>query len=241
MKAVLLFTAMLASICVSEGAASTCAPAPKERRDNEKKYRARIVTGDKAFREGKYERARAEYRASLTFQDEAGAVEAYFRLGEADAMLGNFDKAYSCIIESGAGKIPANRVSAAVITDAQAREAAQILLDTIQVNTPRYPYGTFPEYLALAAIFRQSGLAAQAQSAEEEARINRQAAEAWDAALVQSDGRASLAAADRAAMEVYERAHRPESAEILRAQAALEPPLPRRKRSFWYLLVTANL
>jgi hypothetical protein len=241
MKAVLLFAAILASICVSSVGARTCAPASKVRRDNEKKYRARIVTGDKAFREGKYERARTEYRASLAYQDEQGAADAYFRLGEADAMLGNFDRAYSCIIESGPGKIPANRVSAAGISDAQARDAAQILLDTIQVNTPRYPYGTSPEYLALAAIFRHSGLAAKAQAAEEEGHINRQAAEAWDAALVQSDGRASLAAADRAAMEVYERAHRPETAEILRAQAALEPPLPRRKRSFWHLLVTANL
>jgi hypothetical protein len=240
MKAVLL-AAILVVIGVPCASAGTCEPAPKGHRDNEKKYRARMVTGDKAFREGKYERARSEYRASLAYQDQEGAAEAYFRLGEAHAMLGDFDKAYSCILESGPGKIPANRVSAAGISDAQAREAAQILLDTIQVNMPRYPYGTFPEYLALAAIFRQSGLAEQAQSAEEEGRINRQAADAWDAALIQSDGRASLAAADRAAMEVYERAHRPETAEILRAQAALEPPLPRRKRSFWYLLVTANL
>jgi len=240
MKAVLL-AAILVAIGVPCASAGTCEAAPKERRDNEKKYRARVVTGDKAFRAGKYEKARAEYRASLVYQDQEGAAEAYFRLGEVHAMLGNFDKAYSCIIESGPGKIPANRVSAAGITDTQAREAAQILLDTIQVNTPRYPYGTFPEYLALAAIFRQSGLAELAQSAEDEGRINRQAANAWDGALIQNDGRASLAAADRAAMEVYERAHRPGPAEILRDQAALEPPLPRRKRSFWYLLVTANL
>jgi hypothetical protein len=167
MKAVLL-AAILVVIGVPCARAGTCEPAPKERRDNEKKYRARMVTGDKAFREGKYERARAEYRASLAYQDQQGAGEAYFRLGEAHAMLGNFDKAYTCIIESGPGKIPANRVSAAGISDAQARQAAQILLDTIQVNMPRYPYGTFPEYLALAAIFSRSGLAQQAQSAEEE-------------------------------------------------------------------------
>src|SRR6185369_3696340 len=217
MKAVLL-AAILVVIGVRCASAGTCEPPPKERRDNEKKYRARMVTGDKAFREGKYEKARSEYRASLAYQDQEGAGEAYFRLGEAHAMLGNFDKAYSCIIESGPAKIPAKRVSVAGISDALAREAAQILLDTIQVNMPRYPYGTFPEYLALAAIFRQSGLADQAQSAEEEGRINRRAADAWDAALVQNDGRASLAAADRAAMEVYERAHRSETAEILRAQ-----------------------
>jgi hypothetical protein len=241
MKAVLLLTAILSSICVSSASAGTCAPTPRDRRDNEKKYRARQVTGDKAFREGKYEKARSEYRAALAFQDEDGAADAYFRVGEADAMLGNFDKAYSCIIESGPGKIPANRILAPGIPDPQARQAAQILLDTIQANTPRYPYATFPEYLALAAILRKSGLAIEAQAAEEEGRISRQAADAWDAALVQADGRASLAAADRAAMEIYERAHRPETAEILRAQAALEPPLPRKKRSFWYLLVTANL
>src|SRR5437762_3333908 len=200
-----------------------------------------MVTGNRAFLEGKYEKARGEYRAAVAYQDQESVADAYLRIGEAAAMIGNFDKAYSCIIESGGAKIPGKRVSAPDIADAKAREAAQILLDTIQVNTPRYPYGTFPEYLALAAIFRQSGLVRQAQTAEEEGRINRQAADAWDAALVQSDGRASLAAADRAAMEVYERAHRPETAEIRRAQAALEPPLPRRKRSFWYLLVTANL
>jgi hypothetical protein len=240
MKAVLL-AAILVAIGAPCVCASTCEPAAKERRENEKKYRARIVTGDKAFREGKYERAHTEYRASLAYQDQEDAGDAYFRIGEAAAMLGNFEEAYSCIIESGSGKIPAKRVSAPDIANRQAREAAQILLDTIQINTPRYPYGTYPEYLALAAIFRQSRLVMQAQAAEEEGRINRRAADAWQAALVQNDGRASLAAADRAAMEVYERAHRPETAEILRAQAALEPPLPRRKRSFWYLLVTANL
>ena len=240
MKAVLL-AAVLVAISAPCVTASTCESAPKERRENEKKYRARMVTGDKAFREGKYEKARAEYRASLGYQDQESVADSYFRLGEAAAMLGNFEKAYSCIIGSGTSKIPAKRVPAPDISDAQAREAAQILLDTIQANTPRYPYGTFPEYLALAAIFRQSGLIAQAQAAEEEARINRRAADAWDTALIQSDGRASLAAADRAAMEVYVRADRPETAEILRAQAEGEPPLPRRKRSFWYLLVTASL
>jgi hypothetical protein len=59
--------------------------------------------------------------------------------------------------------------------------------------------------------------------------------------LIQGGGSPSLVDADRAAMQVYERAHRPEAAEILRAQAAEEPRLPHRKRSFWYLLVTANL
>jgi hypothetical protein len=240
MKAVLL-AAILVVIGVPCVSASTCEPVPKERRENDKKYRARIVSGDRAFREGKYERAYAKYRASLAYQDQEGAGDAHFRMGEAAAMLGNFENAYSCIIESGSGKLPAKRVSAPDIANRQAREAAQILLDTIQINTPRYPYGTYPEYLALSAIFRQSGLVMQAQAAEQEGRINRQAADAWEAALVQNDGRASLAVADRAAMEVYERAHRPETAEILRAQAALEPPLPRRKRSFWYLLVTANL
>jgi hypothetical protein len=156
-------------------------------------------------------------------------------------MLGKFDSAYSCIIESGPGKIPAHRIVADGIADPAAKQAAQILLDTIQENTPRYPYGTFPEYLALAAIFRRAGLADQAASAEEEGRINRQAADAWEAALLQGGTLPSLAEADRAAMQVYERAQRPEPAEILRAQAVAEPKLPRRKRSFWYLLVTANL
>jgi len=240
MKAVLL-AAILVAVGAPSVCASNCEPAPKERRENDKKYRARIVSGDRAFREGKYVKAYAEYRASLAYQDLGEAGDAYFRMGEAAAMLANFENAYTCIIESGSGKLPAKRVSAPDIANKQAREAAQILLDTIQINTPRYPYGTYPEYLALAAIFRQSGLVMQAQGAEEEGRINRQAADAWEAALVQNDGHASLAAADRAAMEVYERAHRPETAEILRAQATLEPPLPRRKRSFWYLLVTANL
>src|SRR5262249_23699459 len=155
------------------------------------------------------------------------------------ALLGNFDRAYSCIIESGPGKIPANRILAPAIPDARAKQAAQILLDTIQANTPRYPYATFPEYLALAAILRSSGFASEAVAAEEEGRINRRAAEAGDAALAQSSTRGSLAEADRAAIDVYERAHRPQTAQILRDQAASEPPLPRRKRSFWYLLVTA--
>ena len=138
MRAVLL-AALFASFCTCSLSASTCAPLPRERHDNDKKYLAKRVAGDKAFREGKYQKAIVEYRASLAYQDEVGAAEAFFRLGEADAMLGNFDKAYACIIESGPGKIPANRVLAPPMSEAKAKEAAQILLDTIQVNTPRYP------------------------------------------------------------------------------------------------------
>ena len=240
MRAAILL-AILALICNCAGNAQTCASVPARAHDNDKKYEAKKLAGDKAFREGKYERAAAEYRQALTYQDEAGAYDVFFKLGETHAMLGKFDRAYACIIESGTGKVPARRILAAGFTDSRAQQAAQILLDTIQVNTPRYPYATYPEHLALAAIFRRAGLAEQAQSAEEEGRISRQAADAWAAALVEGGNSPSLAAADRAAMEVYERAHRSEPAEILRAQAAAEPPLPRKKRSFWYLLVTASL
>jgi tetratricopeptide (TPR) repeat protein len=240
MRAAILL-AMVASSCMCVANAQTCANVPSRAHDNDKKYEAKKLAGDKAFREGKYERAAAEYRQALAYQDEAGAYDVFFKLGETHAMLGQFDKAYSCIVESGSVKISARRVVAEGFTDPTAQQAAQILLDTIHVNTPRYPYGTYPEYLALAAIFRHAGLAAQAQSAEEEGRINREAADAWEAALAQGGTSPSLAAADQAAIEVYERAHRPEPAAILRAQAAEEPPLPRRKRSFWYLLVTASL
>jgi hypothetical protein len=126
------------------------------------------------------------------------------------------------------------------IRDEKARKAAQLLLDTIQLNTPRYPYGTFPEYLALAAIFRHVGLASQAQSYEEEGRISREAANAWDTALAEGGKHASLAAADRAAIEVYERSNRPEPAGILRAQLASEPPLMSRRRPWWFRLDPAN-
>jgi tetratricopeptide (TPR) repeat protein len=232
--------AICVSMCAHAAGAHTCASVPSHPRENDKKYAALRMAGDKAFREGKYKRALGEYRESLAYQDEAGAGETFFRLGEVEAMLGNFEKAYSCIIESGPGKIPANRILATAISDTTARDAAQILLDTIQVNTPRYPYATFPEYLALGAIFRRAGLVAQAESADEEGRINREAAQAWDAALLQG-GEMNLGAADRAAMEVYHREHRPEAAAILQAQAAEETPFHRRKHSFWYLLVTANL
>src|SRR5262249_8322123 len=124
MKAVLVFTAFLASICIHAPVASAgnCSPAPKERRDNDKKYRAKQSAGDKAFRQGKYDKARDEYRAALAFQDEAGSADAYFRMGEANALLGDFDQAYSCILESGAGKVPANRVLAPEMTSLQARQ-----------------------------------------------------------------------------------------------------------------------
>jgi hypothetical protein len=240
MRAV-LFAAILASSCTYSASAHTCVPPRSNWHENDKKYAAKRIAGDKAFREGKYERALAEYRGSLAYQDAGGVFEVYFKLGETAAMLGNFEKAYACIIESGPAKIPASRTVILGIANPAAREAAQILSDTIQINAPRCPYGTFPEYLALAAILRHSGLASEALAAEVEGRINREAANAWDAALVERRGHASLAAADRAAMEVYEREHRPETAELLRAQAAAEPPLPRRKRSFWYLLVTASL
>lgn len=238
---VVLFAAVIASICVHSAHASACGPSPAQHHENDKKYVAKRIAGDKAFRQGNYRRALAEYRQSLVYQDEGGVSEAYFKLGETHAMLGNFESAYSCIVESGPSKLPANRIVIEGIADPQARKAAQILQDTIQVNLRRYPYATFPEYFALAAILRHAGLAAQAQADEEEGRISREAANAWDAALAESSDSASLADADRAAMEVYEREHRPEAAEILRAQAADEPPLNRRKRSFWYLLLTANL
>jgi hypothetical protein len=234
-------TALLASVCAHAAVAHTCATVPSHPRENDKKYAAKRLAGDKAFREAKYQRALSEYLGSLSYQDEAGAAEAYFRLGETHALLGDSEKAYSCILESGPGKVPANRILATGFTEPKARDAAQILLDTIQQNTPRYPFGTFPEYLALAAIFRRNGLIAQAQAAETEGRINREAANAWEAALAKSGPQATLAAADRAAMEVYEREDRPQTAEILRAQAAGEPPRLRRKHSFWRLLVTANL
>jgi hypothetical protein len=240
MRAV-LFAAMVASSCIYSANAHACASAPNHRHENDKKYLVKRLAGDKAFREEKYERAFAEYHDALAYQDDGGVSEVYFKLGETAAMVGNFEVAYSCIIESGPEKIPAKRTMIVAIANPAAREAAQILADTIQINTPRYPYATFPEYLALAAIFRHNGLVSAASAAEAEGRINREAAQAWDAALTQGGGHASLAAADRAAMEVYEREHRPDAAEILRAQAATEPPLPRRKRSFWYLLVTANL
>jgi hypothetical protein len=240
MRAAILL-ATIASVCIPAAKAHTCANVPIRARDNNKKYEAKKLAGDKAFREGKYDRAAAEYRAALAYQDEAGAYDIFFRLGETQAMQGKFEKAFACIIESGPTKAPTRRIVVEDLTDPSAKQAAQILLDTIQSNMPRYPYGTFPEYLALAAIYRQAGLAAEAQSAEEEGRISRQAADAWESALIQGGGSPSLADADRAAMQVYEKAHRPEPAEILRAQAAEEPPLPRRRRSFWYLLVTANL
>jgi tetratricopeptide (TPR) repeat protein len=240
MRAAILL-AVVGCGCIHVANAETCANVPSRAHDNDKKYEAKKLAGDKAFREGKYDRAAAEYRQALAYQDQAGAYDVFFKMGETHAMLGQFDKAYSCIVESGSVKVSSRRVLAEGFTDLRAQQAAQILLDTIQVNTPRYPYGTFPEYLALAAIFRRAGLAAQAQSAEEESRINRQAADAWEAALLQGGTSPSLAVADQAAIAVYERSHRPEPAAILRAQAAEEPPLPKRKRSFWYLLVTASL
>src|SRR6266851_4441470 len=198
MRAAILL-AILASICTCAVDSQTCANVPARFHDDDKKYEAKKLAGDKAFREGKYERAFGEYRQALAYQDEAGAYDVFFKLGETHAMLGRFDKAYSCIIESGTGKIPARRVLAIGFTDPHAQQAAQILLDTIQVNTPRYPYATYPEYLALASIFRQAGLVEQAESAEEEGRISRQAAEAWATALLEGGSSPSLAAADRAA------------------------------------------
>jgi tetratricopeptide (TPR) repeat protein len=240
MRAAILL-AIIASICIATADAHTCATVPAHPYDNDKKYEAKKLAGDKAFREGKYDRAAAEYRQALSYQDEAGAYDIFFKLGETLAMQGRFEKAYGCIIESGSSKASSHRVVAAGFTNPSAKHAAQILLDTIQANTPRYPYGTYPEYLALAAIYRHEGLAGEAQSAEEEGRISLQAAEAWESALIRGGSSPSLADADRAAMQVYEKAQRPEAAEILRAQAAEEPRLPHRKHSFWYLLVTANL
>src|SRR5215468_2079795 len=218
----LFFTAVVSLLAVFSADAQTCASRPRNWHEprnsngNDKKYLRKRIAADEAFRGGKYSRALAEYHQSLGAQDEGGFPEVYFKLGETYALLGNFDKAYACVIESGPGKVPSSRVMAPAIPDPRAKDASQILLDTIQVNLPRYPYETFPEYLALAAIFRHAGLASQAQLAEEEGRINREAANAWHAALVQGE-HASLAAADRAAIGVYERSNRPETAAILRS------------------------
>ena len=239
-------TAVFSLLCAFSTNAQTCASRPRNWHElsnsngSDKKYLKRRNAADEAFREGKYKHALPEYRQSLAFKEEGESAEIYFKLGETYALLGNFDKAYACIIESGPGKMPTSRVVAPAIADAKAHAASQILLDTIQLNLPRYPYETFPEYLALAAIFRRAGLASQAQSAEEEAHINREAAIAWHAALTQVGGHASLVAADRAAIDVYERNNRPEIAAILRAQLPSEPPLPRRKHSWWASLVTGG-
>jgi tetratricopeptide (TPR) repeat protein len=222
----------LALFCASACHGATCASVSAHPRDNDKKYEAKKLAGDRAFRKGKYQRAESEYREALAYQDEVGAYDIFFKIGETKALLGQFDKAYSCLIESGSSKSPTHRIVAEGLADPRAQQAAQILLDTIQTNTPRYPYATFPEYLALAAIYRKAGLVAAAELAEGEGRINRRAAEAWEAAMLDGGKSPSLAAADHAAMEVYEKAQRPVPAEILRAQAAEEPPLPKRRRSF---------
>jgi len=239
MKAV-LFTGTLWLLFASLTSAQTCATPPSHWQGNDKRYAKERNAGDRAFREGKYDKALGGYLQALASEDAGGFFEVYFKLGETYAMVGNFDKAYACLAESGPGKIPIDRVMAVGIRDEKARKAAQLLLDTIQLNTPRYPYGTFPEYLALAAILRHVGLASQAQSYEEEGRISREAANAWDTALAEGGKHASLAAADRAAIGVYERSNRPEPAGILREQLASEPPLMSRRRPWWFRLDPAN-
>ena len=235
-----LLAMVLLLTCVRSTMAQTCALPSGKPSGNDKRYAKQRSAGDRAFREGKYEKALAEYLQSLSYKDAGDFDEVYFKLGETYAMLGNFAKAYTCLIESGPEKVPHQRVMASGIADEKGRQAAQILLDTIQLNTPRYPYGTFPEYLALAAIFRHAGLPRQAESAGEEGRINREAANAWNAALAKGGTHASLGDADRAAIKVYEQSNRPESAEILRAQSASEPPLPKRKRPWWYQVLTLD-
>lgn len=237
---VVLFAGMLWLLFAFSTRAQTCAPRPGKEHGNDKRYAKQRDVADRAFREARYDKALAAYLQALAAEEEGGFSEVYFKLGETYAMVGKFDKAYACLLESGPQKIPVNRVMAIGILEEKPRNAAQLLLDTIQLNTPRYPYGTFPEYLALAAILRQVGLTSQAQSYEEEARINRQAASAWDAALAEGGKHASLAAADRAAIEVYERSNRPEPAGILRAQLSSEPPFMSRRRPWWFRLDPAN-
>jgi tetratricopeptide (TPR) repeat protein len=224
-------------LCAFSAHAQSCATGPKSSHENERRYAKERISGDRAFREGKYEKAVGEYLQAVASTDEAGASEAYFKLGEAYALLGNFDKAYACLAESGPEKIPSNRILVVGIGDEKARRAAQLLLDTIGVNTPRYPYWTYPEYLALAAIVGHEGLMAESQAYEGEARIHREAAEAWDAVI--ADG-GNLAAADRAAIAVYERSHRREPAEILQAQLGSEPPFAKRRKPWWFHLDPNN-
>jgi hypothetical protein len=72
---VAILLATVASICITTANAHTCANVPAHVRDNDKKYEAKKLAGDKAFREGKYDRAAAEYREALAYQDEAGAYD----------------------------------------------------------------------------------------------------------------------------------------------------------------------
>src|SRR5262249_43145014 len=110
MRAILL--AFLVLICACASHAESCAPVPARPRDNDKRYEAKKLAGDKAFRQGRYHRAFNEYREALAYQDELGAYDVFFKIGETHAMLGSFDKAYTCIIDSGSGKVPPNRVLA---------------------------------------------------------------------------------------------------------------------------------
>ena len=237
MKSV-LYATLFSVVCGSCAVAQTCSPRTARPQINDERYAEARNSGDQAFRQGKYRRALTEYRRAFHSVDDRGAEEVYFKLGEAYAMLKDFDKAYACLIQSGPGKPPKNQVIATGFGNEKARESAQILLDTIQVNKPRYPCWTFPEYLALAAILRQNGLTVQAQSAEQEGKINREAAIAWSETLAKGGSHATLAEADQAAIKVYEKNNDPKPAEILRAQATSEPPLPKPKRPWWHKVLT---
>jgi hypothetical protein len=132
------------------------------------------------------------------------------QLAAAYVMLGQFDKAYDWLV-----RIPKPNMRDPQFVEAggsfdsdKARQAVQSLLDQIALwgCTESHYYN----YLALAGIMKHLGRDSEAQAFSEEARINKEAYDAY--VLIRKKQNNSGRAADAAAA-VYERENRPTCAD----------------------------
>jgi tetratricopeptide (TPR) repeat protein len=175
--------------------------------------------GVAAYDQGKYDKAAALLQASLPlFQRQKLRQYVFVMLGDTFEKLGDFESAYDAYILASPSVVPSNRVVITGLPDERAREAAQSLLDSIQLCVACLEQAR--PYLGLAGIMRHFGRIAEAQAFEEEARIRKEADNAFDAVPAGVYSNESLKAMCGAAAAVYERENRPALAEAERAYAA---------------------
>jgi tetratricopeptide (TPR) repeat protein len=174
--------------------------------------------GVKEYDQGRYDKAAELLQAALPlYQRQRPRNYVFIMLGDSFERLGDFDNAYDAYILATPSVVPANRVVIAGLPDDRARNAAQSLLDNIQLCAPCLEQSR--PYVGLAGIMRHFGRIAEAQAFEEEARIRKEADDAFHTHL-NARPNDSLQSMCEDSAAVYERENRPALAEAVRAYAA---------------------
>lgn len=167
-----------------------------------------------AYDSGNFSRAASLYVQELQLETRHKVrPDIFLQLGNSFEKQGDFNDAYDAYILMTPPSVPENRVLMPPLREDKATQAAQMLLDHIQY------YGiarldSDQAFLTLARILRHFDKVSEAQAFEEEARIRKEAEEAFDASL---NSGASWMANCEAEAQVFDRENRPELAAAMRA------------------------